>query len=115
MIPNLYPFFKKVIQDASRSLNKKQLLSHRDKSGVLFQLTLILISMIQDQLINVIISFTSLSTIIIRIITIQFLSSYLQAHLYLQIMYECNLSRCGQDYKYGICYGIYYMLTKTKE
>ena len=60
---------------------------------------------------NVIISLTSLSTIVIRLIAIQVLRGYLQAHLHLQTMYivQRNLSRCVQVYKYGICYSIYYI------
>ena len=50
--------FQEMIRGASRSLVKKQLLSHRNQSGVLFQLTFILNSMIQVKLINVITSFT---------------------------------------------------------
>jgi len=73
-----------MIQDPSRSLYKKQLLSHRNQSGVLFQLTFILRSMIQVMLMNVIASFLSLSTIIFRLNTKQVLRSYLQAHLDVQ-------------------------------
>ena len=38
VIPNVYLSFKKVIQNASCLLSKKQLLSHHNQSGVLFQL-----------------------------------------------------------------------------
>ena len=82
---NLYLSFKKVIQDASCLLTKQQLLSHRNQSRVLFQLTFILNSMIE---VNIITSFTSLFTIVIRLIVIQVLRSYLQAHLDLQTMYN---------------------------
>ena len=81
VIPNLYISFKEVIQDASCSLTKKQLLSHRNQSGVLFQLhVFILISMTQFKLINVITSFTWSSTIVVRLITaqLQVLRSFLQ-------------------------------------
>ena len=44
--------------------------------------------MIQVKLINVITSFTSLSTIIFILIAIQFYIKYLQAHLDLQTMYN---------------------------
>ena len=57
LIPNLYLSFKKVIQDASHLITKKQLLSNRNQSGVLFQLAFILNSMKLVKLINVITSF----------------------------------------------------------
>ena len=66
VIPNLYLSFK----DTSRSLNEEQLLSHRNQSGVLFQLTLILNSNIQFKLMSVITSFISLFTIVVRLIAI---------------------------------------------
>ena len=44
--------------------------------------------MMQVKFMNVITSFTSLSTILIRLIAIQVLGSYLQAHLDLQTMYN---------------------------
>ena len=44
--------------------------------------------MIQVKLMNVITSFTSLSTIVVRLITLQVLRSYFQAHLDLQTMYN---------------------------
>ena len=76
--------------------NQETITSHRNQSGVLFQLTFILSSMIQVKLMNVIIRLTSLSTIVIRLIAIQVLRGYLQAHLDLQTMYivQRNLSRC---------------------
>ena len=91
--------------------NQETITSHLNQSGVLFQLTFSLSSMIQVKLMNVIISLTSLSTIVIRLIAIQVLRGYLQAHLHLQTMYivQRNLSRCVQVYKYGICYSIYYI------
>ena len=85
LIPNLYLSFKKVIQDASCLLTKQQLLSHRNQSRVLFQLTFILNYMIE---VNIITSFTSLFTIVNRLIVIQVLRSYLQAHLDFQTMYN---------------------------
>ena len=54
---------------------------------------------------NVITSFTSLFTIVVRLIAIQVLHSYLQAQLGYNV--ERNLFRCVQVYKYGICYDIY--------
>ena len=85
-------------------LYKKELLSHRNQSEVLFQLTFILRSMIQVMLMNVNASFVTLSTIVLRLNPIKVLRSYLQAHLDLQAMYNvvylgmfrfyfCNLLR----------------------
>ena len=73
-----------MIQDVSRLPNEEKLLSHHNQSGVLFLLTFVLSSMIQVKLMNVITSFTSLSTIVFRLIAIQVLRSYL---LDLQTMY----------------------------
>ena len=76
-----------MIQDASCLLTKKQLLSHRKQSGVLFQPTFILSSRLQVKLLmNVITSFASLYTSVVKLITLQVLRSYLQAHLDLQTM-----------------------------
>ena len=61
------------------------------------------------KLMNVITSFTSLFTIVVRLIAIQVLHSYLQAQLGYNV--ERNLFRCVQVYKYGICYDIYYIST----
>ena len=77
-----------------------------NQNGVLFQLTYILNSLIQVKLMNVITSFISLSTIVVRFITIQVLHSYLQAQLGYKV--QSNLSRCVQVYIYGIYYGMYY-------
>ena len=85
-------------------LYKKELLSHRNQSEVLFQLTFILRSMIQVMLMNVNASFVTLSTIVLRLNPIKVLRSYLKAHLDLQAMYNvvylgmfrfyfCNLLR----------------------
>ena len=63
LYPNLYLSYKKLIQDASCSLTKKQLLSHCNQSKVLTQLNFILISMLQAKLLNIITSFASLYTI----------------------------------------------------
>ena len=75
-----------MIQDASCLLTKKQLLSHRKQSGVLFQLTFILSSKLQVKLMNVIKSFALLYTSVVKLIIVKVLRSYLQAHLDLQTM-----------------------------
>ena len=78
-----------MIQDASCLLNKKQLLSHRNQSGVLFQLRFILSSLLQvNLLMNVITSLASLYTSVVKLIIVKVLRSYLQAHLDLQTMHN---------------------------
>ena len=78
-----------MIQDASCLLTKKQLLSHRKQSGVLFQLTFILSSLLQvNLLMNVITSLASLYTSVVKLIIVKVLRSYLQAHLDLQTMHN---------------------------
>ena len=75
-----------MIQDASCLQTKKQLLSHRKQSGVLFQLTFILSSMLQVKLMNVIKSFALLYTSVVKLIIVKVLRNHLQAHLDLQTM-----------------------------
>ena len=75
-IPNLYLSFKKVIQDASRSLNKKNY-SHTEMKAEYFPTECILGSILQVKLINEMTSFALLYTSVVKLITIQVWCGYL--------------------------------------
>ena len=70
-------------------LNEEQITLTPLSTGVLFQMMCILSSMIQVKLMNLITSFTSFPTIVIRLIAIQVLRNYFQLQLSYNV--QCNI------------------------
>ena len=67
----------------------------------------------QVKLMNVITSYTPLSTNVVRLIAIQIYVVFTSVVRFTDDV-QCNLSRCVQVYKYGVGYDIYYTCNEPK-